>query len=150
MILALGPEILICNRAGSSPSPCHQLPQAKVRTHQPAPTQEEVEIVNSPPISFGVVPIRVFLHLPAYFWFGHVQREGKDRKRYGGFCFVEGTKHFRDASIRNGRGVIISVCAPKAYSAGSGVFRAWYRLGSGNQSWMHLLIYMAILPGYPM
>jgi hypothetical protein len=29
---------------GSSPSACHQLPQEEVRTHQPAPPQEEAEI----------------------------------------------------------------------------------------------------------
>jgi len=33
---------------GSSPSPCHQLPQEEVWPHQPAPPQEEAEVIYSP------------------------------------------------------------------------------------------------------
>ncbi|PYI36481.1 ubiquitin-domain-containing protein [Aspergillus indologenus CBS 114.80] len=32
----------------SSPSPCHQLPQEEVRSHQPAPPQEEAQVNDSP------------------------------------------------------------------------------------------------------
>jgi hypothetical protein len=42
------PEILtLFPASGSSPSPCHQLPQEEVWPHQPAPPQEEAEVIYS-------------------------------------------------------------------------------------------------------
>ena len=34
----------ILHKPGSSPTACHQLPQEEMRSHQPAPTQEEAEV----------------------------------------------------------------------------------------------------------
>lgn len=41
---------------GPPTPPCHQLPQAQVRTHQPAPPQEEAQI-NDSPLFFYFLPI---------------------------------------------------------------------------------------------
>ncbi|KAI1297970.1 ubiquitin family-domain-containing protein [Xylaria venustula] len=66
-----------------SPSPCHQLPQEEVRSHQPAPTQEEVEVNDSPPILVLALGPGVNQILPAS------MVKGRTEGCLGMWCFIK-------------------------------------------------------------
>jgi hypothetical protein len=63
------PEILtLFPASGSSPSPCHQLPQEEVWPHQPAPPQEEAEVIYSLSAGAQCSTEKDFGHGSCFWW----------------------------------------------------------------------------------